>query len=199
MPKVLHVGCGSSTIAQMPKGFQDGSWQELRFDIDPSYDVDFVGTMTDMRAVASDSVDALYSSHNIEHVFAHEVATVLAEFRRVLKPEGFMVVTCPDLESVCKSVGEGRLTEPLYHSPGGPISPLDILYGHTAAIARGEIYMAHKTGFTRKTLGAVGQAAGFASLAVRARPEKYDLWMVATKAPVSNDRLVELLKLYTRP
>jgi len=134
MPNVLHVGCGSATIRKMPAGFQDGSWRELRFDIDPAYNVDFVGTMTDMDAVATDSVDALYSSHNIEHVFPHEVEIVLREFRRVIKPDGFAVVTCPDLQSVAKHVAEGRLEDPLYVSPGGPISPLDILYGHGDAI-----------------------------------------------------------------
>jgi predicted SAM-dependent methyltransferase len=38
-------------------------------------------------------MDALYSSHNIEHVFAHEVVPTLKEFRRVLKPDGFVVIT----------------------------------------------------------------------------------------------------------
>ena len=198
MKSVLHVGCGSATIANMPAGFQNGGWRELRFDIDPAYSVDFVGTMLDMKVVADDSVDALYSSHNIEHVFPHEVEIVLREFRRVIKPDGFAVVTCPDLQSVAKHVAEGRLEDPLYVSPGGPISPLDILYGHGDAIARGEVYMAHRTGFTQKTLGLHAQAAGFARIAVRVRPKLLDLWMVATKSPVSDARLGELLSLYTR-
>ena len=198
MRNVLHVGCGSATIANMPQGFQDGSWRELRFDIDPAYNVDFQGTMLDMSAVADDSVDALYSSHNIEHVFAHEVDVVLREFRRVIKPDGFAVITCPDLESVAKHIAAGRLEDPLYISPTGPISALDIFYGHGAAIARGEIYMAHKTGFTARTLGAHGQAAGFATLGIRRREKDFDLWMIATKAAVPSEKMGELFGLYAR-
>jgi len=198
MPDVLHVGCGSSTIASMPPGFRDGSWRELRFDINPACNVDFVGTMTDMRAIASGSMDALYSSHNIEHVYAHEVHGVLREFHRVLKPDGFAVVTCPDVVSVARQIAEGRIEEPLYRSPSGPIFALDIIYGHSGAIMRGETYMAHRTGFSQRTLGLHGQQAGFARVVVRARPEKFDLWMVATKAAVSDQRLSEMLSLYAK-
>ena len=198
MPDVLHVGCGSSTIANMAPGFRDGSWRELRFDINPAYDVDFVGTMTDMAAVESGSMDALYSSHNIEHVFAHEVHGVLREFCRVLKPEGFAVITCPDMVSVARQIAEGRIEEPLYQSPSGPIFALDIIYGHSGAIMRGETYMAHRTGFSQRTLGLHGQQAGFARVAVRTRPQKFDLWMVATKNAVSDEKLSEMLSLYTK-
>lgn len=58
---------------------------------------DLVGTMTDMKAVCSASVDVVFSSHNIEHLYAHEVEVALAEFHHVLKPDGFVLLTCPDL------------------------------------------------------------------------------------------------------
>ncbi|WP_116089836.1 class I SAM-dependent methyltransferase [Sphingomonas crusticola] len=196
--QVLHVGCGTATIANMPAGFQDGSWKEVRFDINPDVAPDIIGTITDMDAVDSDSVDAVYSSHNIEHVFPHEVDGVLAEFRRVIKPDGFVVVTCPDLEEVAKHIAAGRLEDPLYTSPSGPIAPLDILYGHGAAIARGEVYMAHRTGFTVKTLGAHAQAAGFAGFGLRRRPQNFDLWLIATKLPVANDHVADLLRRFAR-
>ncbi|UZK66245.1 class I SAM-dependent methyltransferase [Sphingomonas sp. M1-B02] len=198
MRKVLHVGCGQATIANMTPGFQDGSWEEIRFDINPDARPDIVGTITDMVAVESDSVDAVYSSHNLEHVYAHEVPRVLAEFRRVIKPEGFAVVTCPDLESVAAHIAAGKLADPLYQSPAGPISPLDILYGHGAAIARGETYMAHRTGFTRKTLQENAALAGFASLGVRHRPTYFDLWLVATKQPSAKDSIVDLMTRFCR-
>ena len=43
------------------------------------------------------SVDAVFSSHNIEHLYPHEVPLALKEFMRVLKPDGFVLMTCPDL------------------------------------------------------------------------------------------------------
>lgn len=182
----------------MAPGFRDGNWRELRFDINPVYNVDFVGTMTDMRAVDSESVDALYSSHNIEHVYAHEVNLVLREFHRVLRPDGFAVVTCPDMVSVAAQIAAGRIEEPLYQSPTGPIFALDIVYGHSSAIRRGETYMAHRTGFSQRTLGLHGQQAGFGRVAVRVRPQKFDLWMVATKQPVPDETLADLLARYTK-
>jgi predicted SAM-dependent methyltransferase len=39
----------------------------------------------------------------IEHVFPHEVQAVLLEFHRVLKKDGIVVLTCPDLRSVCEA------------------------------------------------------------------------------------------------
>ena len=45
--------------------------------------------MTDMPAVEDAYVDAVFSSHNIEHLYAHEVAEALSEFKRVLNEDGF--------------------------------------------------------------------------------------------------------------
>jgi len=109
--KLLHVGCGSQNKSSL-KGFDD--WQEVRFDIDERVKPDIVGTLTDMSAVATASVDAIYSSHNIEHLYAHEVAIALKEFNRVLKSDGFVVLTCPDLQSVCEAVAKDRLLDTLY-------------------------------------------------------------------------------------
>ena len=72
-------------------------------------------------------MNAIYSSHNIEHVFPHEVPIVLKEFFRVLKEDGMVVICCPDLQSVCEAVVNDKLLEPLYTTPEGhPISPIDI-------------------------------------------------------------------------
>lgn len=181
MKKLLHVGCGPLTKRNMTPGFNSDDWNEVRLDIDPAVKPDIIGTMLDMRGVDSQSVDALYSSHNLEHVFPHEVPVVLAEFLRVLKPDGFVVLTCPDLQCVCEAVVSDRLLEPLYESTVGPISPIDILYGHRAAIAQGRHYMAHKCGFTYKTLCSSFEEAGFGSYVGGRRPEFFDLWLMAYK------------------
>jgi SAM-dependent methyltransferase len=198
MKSVLHVGCGSATIEKLTDGFRGGGWREVRFDINPAVKPDIVGTITDMKAVEDESVDALYSSHNIEHVFAHEVQAVLKEFLRVLKPGGFAIITCPDIESVAAHVAAGKLTEPLYTSPSGPISALDILYGHTAAIANGEVYMAHRTAFTKATLASNLTAAGFGVVGTRRRAHAFDLWAVGTKGPASEAEVRALMQDYLR-
>ncbi len=182
----LHVGCGGKTKAGL-KGFNTPDWREIRFDIDENVQPDIIGTMTDMAAVGSDSVDAVYSSHNLEHVFPHEVPVVLAEFRRVLKPDGFVVLTCPDLQSVCKVIGEGKLVEPLYVSPAGPISPIDVLYGFRKSMAAGNLYMAHKGGFTIKTLVDSFTSAGFRVCIGGVQAKAYALWVVAFKDHIDED------------
>lgn len=177
----LHVGCGPKHKDRTTAGFARDDWQELRLDIDAAAAPDIVGTMTDMSAVADASVDAVFSSHNIEHLYPHEVPVALAEFRRVLTPDGFVVVTCPDLQSVCALIADDKLLEPAYTAPAGPIAPLDILYGHRPAMARGNLYMAHRCGFTARVLSGVLGGAGFAGVAVarRAAPH-FDLWALAS-------------------
>ena len=161
MKKVLHVGCGQKTIESMGSGFHDGSWQEVRFDVDERVRPDVVGSIVKMEAVPDGSMDAIWSSHNLEHVFHHEAPHVLREFRRVLKDSGFCVITCPDIENVCARVAAGSLTAELYRTPAGPMTALDVLYGHLASVARGEVHMAHKTGFGLRLLAARLQQAGF--------------------------------------
>ena len=191
MRTLLHVGCSSLDKSGL-KGFNSDDWSEIRFDIDPSVHPDIEGTLTDMDDVATESVDAIYSSHNIEHVFPHEVHTVLLEFHRVLKQDGIVVLTCPDLVSVCQAVVSDRLMETLYVSPAGPIAPIDILYGHRDAVANGKIYMAHKTGFTYSTLQDAFFKAGFKFNIGAARPRNFDLWIVSFKQLLSNEEAMKI-------
>ena len=197
MKSFLHVGCGPKRKDQTTRGFNSPDWAELRLDIDESVKPDVVGTMTDMSSVATGSVDGLFSSHNIEHLYPHEVPQALAEFKRVLSPGGFVVITCPDLQSVCALVAEDKLTEPAYISPAGPITPLDILFGHRPPMARGNLYMAHRCGFTQKVLTATLQAAGFASVAAKRRGHPYyDLWALATVSTLPESELRELAQAH---
>lgn len=62
--------------------------------------------MADMSALEDGFVDAIYSSHNIEHLRAHEIAEALSEFKRVLTDDGFLVLTCQDIQEFAKLVAE---------------------------------------------------------------------------------------------
>jgi predicted SAM-dependent methyltransferase len=140
--------------------------------------------MTDMSAVASESVNAIFSSHNIEHLYPHEVPVALKEFLRVLKPEGFAVITCPDLQSVCALVAQDKLTDAAYSAPAGPIAPLDMLYGHRPQMAAGNLDMADCCGFTQKVLDGTLRSCGFQTVAsmARGRTPFFDLWVPASKS-----------------
>ena len=177
---VRHVGCGPPNPAKLYRRFRGPEWREIRFDISEDNQPDVVGDMLDMHAIASNSMDAVYSSHNIEHLHAHQVPVALKEFLRVLKPDGLVVLTCPDLGAVATVILEGGPTTTAYESPSGPITPLDIIYGFGRAIARGNLFMAHKTGFTAQSLADAFAKAGFNR--VRATTgDCFDLWLAAYK------------------
>ena len=65
-----------------------------------------------MSSVEDASYDAVYSSHNIEHVYPYEVNIALKEMYRVLNDTGFVVITCPDLQEVSKFIADDKFTEP---------------------------------------------------------------------------------------
>lgn len=180
---VLHVGCGPRLPDKLPSFFREPGWREVRLDIDPGVEPDVVASLTDLHMVGDGSCDAIWSSHNLEHLYAYEVPVALKEFRRVLRPEGFALITLPDMQAVARVIADGNpdavLMRTRMNGEEGPtISALDILFGHDWWIERGRTYMAHRTGFTKHTLGRKLVAAGFGTVAVTPGPA-YDLWAFA--------------------
>jgi len=179
---VLHVGCGPCNREKLHAVFRKDGWRELRLDINPAVKPDIVASMLSMPMVATGSVDAVWSSHNIEHLYAHEVPVALCEFQRVLKPGGFALITLPDLQAIAELVAADKLEDTAYVSPAGPIAPLDMIFGHGDSIARGNTFMAHNTGFTARTLAKALARAGFVRVDVK-RGKSYDLWAAGYKPP----------------
>jgi SAM-dependent methyltransferase len=176
--RVLNAGCGPRSSRQLHRVFREHVWRELRLDIDPQTSPDFVGSITDMsELLASRSVDAVWSSHSLEHLHAHEVPPALSEFRRVLKPDGFALITSPDLEAISACLLEHGPEHVVYTSPMGPITAHDMLFGHARSIAQGKLSMAHNTGFTCASLGRRLLEAGFP--VILAKRERFDLWALA--------------------
>lgn len=179
---VLHVGCGDLEKGSgLHRHFKTDEWVEVRLDIEPKVKPDIVSDIRDMRVIADNSVDAIWSSHNIEHVFPHEVPQTLSEFYRVLKVGGMMLIATPDMQSVCEEAAKKGLETVLYRSPAGPITPLDIMYGHIASIERGAIYMAHKGAFTAVTIGR--KMFGVGCRNIRVQRDQYNLTAVGYKTP----------------
>jgi len=173
--RVLNAGSGSYAARKLHPVFTRDIWQEIRMDLDPEAKPDIVSSITDMRSsCAPQSFDAIWASHTLEHLFAHEVPLALAEFKRVLRPDGFVLVTSPDLEAVASLILDGGLDRISYTSPAGPITPLDMVFGHSNSIARGQSFMAHKTGFTCASLGRRFVDAGFPTTLVKR--QGLDLW-----------------------
>jgi len=189
MKKVLHVGCGQETIKNSTKIFETDEWQETRLDIDETLDPPphILADIRDLSQIPDCSFDAVYSSHNLEHLFAHEVEPTLKGFNRILKDDGEVFIACPDLEGIANHIVNGNLTEPIYHSPAGPIAPIDILYGHRPALKAGRHYMAHNCGFTINVLLGILKTCGFHSGA--GAKDGISIWVNAIKPP---DKLKEI-------
>ncbi|HEY0419934.1 MAG TPA: methyltransferase domain-containing protein [Acetobacteraceae bacterium] len=197
--EVLHVGCGVQAPGKLHEVFRGEEWQEVRLDIDPAVQPDVVASLTDMGAVAAGQADAVFSAHNLEHLYPHEVPLALREFRRLLKPNGFALITLPDLQSVAHLVAEGRLDQPAYMSPMGPIAPLDILFGYRPSMAEGNLFMAHHTGFTDRSLATALVEAGFGTVSVQRHPSAFCLWAIAFPGVLGAGELGILQRLVFPP
>ena len=69
---VLHVGCGHYDPKNLHPLFKPREWEEIRLDIDPHVRPDIINSITNMEDVKDGSVDAIWSSHNLEHLYAHD-------------------------------------------------------------------------------------------------------------------------------
>ena len=119
--------------------------------IQPGAHVDVVGDGVDLRRFADGSVDELYASHMLEHLgFRDELPRALAEWHRVLVPDGLVRVSVPDLMTLCQ----------LFVDPNVSARVRDyivrVLYG-----SQEDAHDFHKMGFTLESLSQHLKAAGF--------------------------------------
>ena len=69
MQQFLHVGCGPRYKERTTLGFNRPDWKEIRYDINPLTNPDIVGDVLDLKQVETNSMQAVFSSHNIEHLY----------------------------------------------------------------------------------------------------------------------------------
>jgi predicted O-linked N-acetylglucosamine transferase (SPINDLY family) len=187
--KVLNVGGNSKAIALPP---QYAGWEHHLLDIDPTGNPDIVCDARELATLAPGQYDAVYCSHNLEHYYHHDVAKVLAGFCHMLKPEGFAHIRVPDMAEVMRRAVQDSLDieDPLYESAMGPISVLDVMYGHGQQIERsGCEFFAHKTGFTKKSLTAALVRGGFTHAYINAND--LELTAFAFKQAPAPEALIE--------
>ena len=190
--RVLNAGSGPASSSRLHSIF--AGWTEVRLDLDPKTKPDLVGSIRDMRAIVPDrSFEAIWASHNLEHLYSHEVHASLLEFRRILTDDGFAFVTSPDLEAVARFLLAKGLTATAYESAAGPITPLDMLFGHIRSVAEGNNFMSHKTGFTVASLGRAANDAGFAEARIAAG-QAFDLWGLLLMPRTNKTVVADLLR-----
>jgi predicted SAM-dependent methyltransferase len=177
MPTFLHVGCGPGGV---PIPVQFHEWNELRMDIEPAVKPDVVGSITEIDML-DNSVEGVYASHILEHVEQWDVQTALSEVLRVLVPGGTAIIITPDLAAWAQWIVEhpGEIETVKANPAHVAITALDVLFGFQPDVQDGREYMRHRTAFTKQTLAAHLQSAGFAGAYVIAK--NWQLCAIAQK------------------
>lgn len=147
----LNVGCGRHVL----KG-----WTNI--DIQPSKDaIHPPEILADLRTIPlpDGCAEELMAIHVFEHFYFWEVASVLAEWRRLLAPKGLLVLELPNLMKCCQNIVKGIGLD------GGGKNPHALgMWGLYGDPRTEDPYMHHKWGWTPGTLGNLLQAHGFESV-----------------------------------
>lgn len=149
---VLNIGAGSTSCKKQCSYFDD-NWKEITLDVAVAKP-DIISDIVQMKEVPDESVDALWACHVVEHVYFHQLPDLFKSILRVLKKDGFAVLRVPDIGSIAHMIEEDLFT-PVYDSSVGPICPIDILYSSRVLVQKFGEPMAHKTGFTKKSMSQI--------------------------------------------
>jgi SAM-dependent methyltransferase len=161
-------------------------WRELRVDADPRTGPDLLADITDLSAIETGSVDAVWSAHCLEHLYQYQVGQAIAEAYRILGDDGFLCLIVPDLQFVADYISGDRLHEVIYQSAAGPVTAHDIIYGYGPYLAQGHDRMAHRSGFTPGLLVRKLQEVPFGEIVLRRRANQ-ELAAVARKRPPADE------------
>lgn len=117
-------------------------------------EADIKASMFDMHMIASDSIEAIWCSHALEHLAFSEVPRALAEFARVLRPGARAMIQVPNFDYVAKY---------WFIGPDRPWAE-KMVFGQQ--LHEGEF---HKSAFTHGTLRADLEGAGFVDVRIEMR------------------------------
>lgn len=124
--KIVDLGCGPN-YKEFPEGIP------VRVDIDEQWSPDY---RCDIRNLpfGNQEFDIVHSSHALEHIQRSETSATLKEWVRILKPDGELRLTLPDIAWAAKNISEGKVNN----------DTLNVLYG-----AQQSPHDFHYTGFTK--------------------------------------------------
>lgn len=143
----LNLGCGDKIL----EGYVNVDVVEARAGKRPDVQCD----LRHLEPFENDSAEEILAVHVIEHFWRWEVASILKEWLRVLRPGGRMVLECPNLASAC----EALLADPDAASMPGPEGKLTmwVLYGDPRWQ---DPLMVHRWGYTPKSLARLMREVG---------------------------------------
>ena len=120
---------------------------------------DVICDVRNLNKFSNDYADEILAVHVIEHFWRWEVVSILKEWVRVLKPNGKLILECPNLKSAC----EQFLQDPdLYSGPGQEGQrTMWVFYGDPSWT---DPLMVHRWGYTPISLAKVMHEAGLREL-----------------------------------
>jgi predicted SAM-dependent methyltransferase len=104
-------------------------WKVL--DVQPGSHVDIVADVRDMSCISDGSFDIVYASHVLEHLgYLQDLPRAVKEIHRIMRPEGKLLASVPDLDMLCRAFASERTTkEHRFHIMrimfGGQMDPHD--------------------------------------------------------------------------
>jgi SAM-dependent methyltransferase len=106
----------SNEIYQSPKKLNLGSSDRLlpnyiNIDARASVHPDIVCNISKLEFASDNEFDLVRASHVLEHFEFREMESVLAEWRRVLRPGGYLMVCVPNFKAIAWSI---ILSQPIY-------------------------------------------------------------------------------------
>lgn len=162
----LNVGCGSRTFSR---------WTNIDYDSECRPDI-LLDLSKDKLPFDAASVEAVYSSHMVDHLTYREGKAFLEDCLRVMKPGAPLRVTACDMEVFARAYFSGTLGKFDYFQPeefrnaATQGTKLGILACGNAS-DRG-FYSGHKMLYMPESLGELLAAVGFTNVHVCAQDER---------------------------
>ena len=159
-PVRLNLGCGDKILP----GYVNVDAAPGRGGKTP----DVVCDLRDLAVFPTAVADEVMAIHVVEHFWRWEIATVLKEWTRLLKPGGRMVVECPNLLTACEEL----LKAPEQGARAGREGQrtMWVLYGDPAWK---DPLMCHRWGYTPQSLKELLEEVGLIN--VRQEPAQFKL------------------------
>ena len=184
---VLHIGCESENRFEgLNYIYSNDDWYEVKLTFKDNLDVDIYSQDCDLSMIGDEQFDAIWIPHKIDLFFEHEVEAIFKECLRILKTDGEIFITTPDLKLATEKAFRNGIDSVLYKVNDNEITPLDILYGFRSRIKSGDETVQHKSGYTAPYLAKLMRNCGF--LDIRCQRENVKLLAIGYKRLVQTEK-----------